>query len=273
MYFHKGFYRAIQSCIDDIHSNLIDRFGTENTIYITGHSLGGALAAILHSLWNQTNKIPYPFQKPHLDACACYTFGMPRYGNTLVVSELANPFHIYNESDIVPTVPPISFGFDGSLEGYGITITRKLEGGIKKIDQAEVKEGKVKGSHLLQYIYKIVTWKGIKAHDMELYIDAIKLICKQQVVEHKEEQEEPIHQLITELKRITDWLSVFDISEQLKTKDQYEDWLRELEILGSVLLNKLGYRESRQRGKEVWERERLPQVKRTNSPRQTTPLV
>ncbi|NER48133.1 MAG: hypothetical protein F6J92_15825 [Symploca sp. SIO1A3] len=90
---------------------------------------------------------------------------------------------------------------------------------------------------------------------MERYIDAIKLICKQRAKEQKEEQEETIHKLINDLKRITDLLSVLDISEQLKTKEQHEDWLRELENLVSVLLNKLGYRykRSRQDG-EVWER-------------------
>jgi len=149
IYFHKGFHRATASCMHEIHSEIMKRFGKGNTIYVTGHSLGGALAAILHALANRDpvtyRHIGQTTSYEYLSTHSCYTFGMPRYGNFHAVEHFASPFHIYNQSDIVPTVPPKFFGFDDSLIEYCLT----SEG---KVDVANIKY-----SSFSQFIFRLAT--------------------------------------------------------------------------------------------------------------------
>lgn len=52
---------------------------------------------------------------------ACYTFGMPRYGNRYAVTQLEHPFHVYNEKDFVPTMPPRFLGFHDCPDEYCLT--------------------------------------------------------------------------------------------------------------------------------------------------------
>ena len=54
IHFHKGFHRAAASCMYEIQAEILKRYADEDelTPYITGHSLGGALAAITHAVWN-----------------------------------------------------------------------------------------------------------------------------------------------------------------------------------------------------------------------------
>ncbi len=75
-------------------------------IYITGHSLGGALA-ILAALEFQYQKMPI---------AGVYTFGQPRVGNWIfrniynaALRDLT--FHIINADDPVPLLPPLLSGY------------------------------------------------------------------------------------------------------------------------------------------------------------------
>lgn len=168
IYFHKGFHRAAASCMHEIRSQILNRFGKNNTIYITGHSLGGALAAILHALWSRDHMRYCHIRHCPMHKClathSCYTFGMPRYGSFHAVEHFANPFHIYNQSDIVPTVPPKFIGFDDSLIEYCLTSEGKIDG------------ANIKGSSFSQFIFRLATLKGIREHDMELYMSRIKIV-------------------------------------------------------------------------------------------------
>ena len=70
-----------------------DENGEPLPLFITGHSLGGALALLATKL-----------VAPDVNG-ACYTFGAPRVGN--YVRFLKTPvYRIVNSSDIVPRVPP-----------------------------------------------------------------------------------------------------------------------------------------------------------------------
>lgn len=166
IYFHKGFHRAAASCMYEIHSEILKRFGKDITVYVTGHSLGGALAAILHALWSRgyeyCHHIGYITPDQYLTTHSCYTFGMPRYGNFHAVKHFASPFHIYNQSDIVPTVPPKFLGFDDVLIEYCLTKDGKVDG------------SNLKGSSFSQFIFRLATLKGIREHDMETYMDRTK---------------------------------------------------------------------------------------------------
>lgn len=72
-------------------------------IYITGHSLGGALAQIATAVFGSDQ------------IAACYTFGSPRVGNSYFDLWVKPPsYRVMNYADIVPTVPfPIIYRHSG----------------------------------------------------------------------------------------------------------------------------------------------------------------
>ena len=72
-----------------------DDEGNPLSLFITGHSLGGALALLATKL-----------VAPDVNG-ACYTFGAPRVGNYEYFRFIKTPvYRIVNSSDIVPRVPP-----------------------------------------------------------------------------------------------------------------------------------------------------------------------
>ena len=90
---HKGFHDAYKS----VEKSIADRLeGTEDLpLYITGHSLGGALAVV--ATWYQSSQ----------RLAACYTFGAPRVGNDQLQGRFKTPiYRIVNAADPVPFVPP-----------------------------------------------------------------------------------------------------------------------------------------------------------------------
>ena len=67
----------------------------EIPVYITGHSLGGALAILATRLLASDSQ------------GACYTFGGPRVGTAQVDDQIKTPiYRVVNAADIVPRVPP-----------------------------------------------------------------------------------------------------------------------------------------------------------------------
>jgi triacylglycerol lipase len=106
---HEGFYQAfakldegtlgIKEKIDRIKQSTSGRI----PIYITGHSLGGALAQIAAAVLGNDQ------------LAACYTFGSPRVGNIYFDLWVKVPsYRVMNYADIVPQVPlPIVFRHSG----------------------------------------------------------------------------------------------------------------------------------------------------------------
>jgi hypothetical protein len=106
---HKGFYTSYDSVRNDTMSllnNLIYKYNNPY-IYLTGHSLGGALATIACAeLLNLNYNIK-----------SLYTFGSPRVGNKeffTMFSEFNNldSIRITHYADIVPHLPLYSWGFN-----------------------------------------------------------------------------------------------------------------------------------------------------------------
>ena len=109
---HKGFHDAYRSVHDDI-SNRLE--GHEDLpLYITGHSLGGALAVV--ATWFQSSQ----------RLAACYTFGAPRVGDQGLIDCFKTPiYRIVNGPDPVTLVPPSGFGHDifkGIIRVLGIVL-------------------------------------------------------------------------------------------------------------------------------------------------------
>ena len=90
---HRGFNQAFLSVRARI-DELLD--GDEDLpLYITGHSLGGALATL--ATWYLKGD----------SLAACYTFGAPRVGDTGLMDRFRTPiYRIVNGVDPVPFVPP-----------------------------------------------------------------------------------------------------------------------------------------------------------------------
>lgn len=109
---HSGFYSALRKVWgvtlpngEVLPKRLVNR-GTK-TIWITGHSLGGALAELCAAQAMFVGRIPVQ---------GVYTFGQPRVGNkdfaTAVNEKLGSGvYRFVNDRDIVPRVPLFTMGF------------------------------------------------------------------------------------------------------------------------------------------------------------------
>ena len=92
---HTGFYEAFKAVEPKIQKNLKTPELKGFPLYITGHSLGGALAVVAtYCLSNDS-------------VGACYTFGGPRVGNLLFGQSIKTPvYRVINAADLVPRLPP-----------------------------------------------------------------------------------------------------------------------------------------------------------------------
>ena len=94
-YMHEGFHEAYKSAEREIADRLETEAVKNLPLYITGHSLGGALAIV--ATWYRSSK----------QLAACYTFGAPRVGDAGLLGWYKTPiYRIVNAADPVPFVPP-----------------------------------------------------------------------------------------------------------------------------------------------------------------------
>lgn len=102
---HKGFDRALDSVWSHITGTLVRIQQNAQSLWITGHSLGGALAALAAARF--CLDIDQEIYKP---INGLYTFRQPRIGDRAFVKALDNEilpryFRFVNDNDIVPRVP------------------------------------------------------------------------------------------------------------------------------------------------------------------------
>lgn len=96
---HAGFYDYLDALWTPLYKHINARVRKNKNLYITGHSLGGALAILAGSRLQSRVK-------------AVYTYGAPRVGNRKWLKNLLFDHHRFvNNNDIVPRVPPILIGF------------------------------------------------------------------------------------------------------------------------------------------------------------------
>jgi hypothetical protein len=103
-YFHAGFLREAQELAGAVQQRLLDRYAKklanpDCAIYLAGHSLGGAVAAILNQM-----QLAAPINE-------CYTFGTPRISKSNHFASLSQPFATRRDLDIVPHCPPSAFNY------------------------------------------------------------------------------------------------------------------------------------------------------------------
>ena len=88
---HCGFLEVFSRCKTEIEAAVDESVPSTLRLYITGHSLGGALAQIAAAALNRDN------------LAACYTFGSPRVGTAGFDEQVKCPhYRVINNWDLVP---------------------------------------------------------------------------------------------------------------------------------------------------------------------------
>lgn len=91
---HCGFLEVFNRCKTEIEAAVNESVPSTLGLYITGHSLGGALAQIASAALNRDN------------LAACYTFGTPRVGTAGFDEQIKCPhYRVVNNWDLVPGLP------------------------------------------------------------------------------------------------------------------------------------------------------------------------
>ncbi|MFA6151031.1 MAG: lipase family protein [Chitinophagaceae bacterium] len=119
--YHRGFYNATLETLPKLQEKLDKLNGHFRSIYITGHSLGGGIAAILNSIMgdNSEFRIKNTSTLKNFISHSCYTFGMPKYGNIHAIN-FRSPYHIHHLNDFITKVPPSFFGYRRSNFEYSL---------------------------------------------------------------------------------------------------------------------------------------------------------
>lgn len=100
---HAGFLDAYNKVASEIVKSLEDKNHDKWPLYITGHSLGGALATVATQELDIVKGIGDQI-------AACYTFGSPRVGNKKYERALKVPvYRIVHSTDIVTLVPNLGY--------------------------------------------------------------------------------------------------------------------------------------------------------------------
>ena len=134
---HKGFLDALEYVWPQVASGLQELEAAGIPVWITGHSLGAALATLAAA-----RRTP----------AALFTFGSPRVGDSgfqELVSSLNN-HRTVNCADIVTTVPPGSFGYQHVGDLYFLTETAPL---IKNPSKSTMRSAKTKA--ILRYASRL----------------------------------------------------------------------------------------------------------------------
>ena len=101
-------YRRAAAVAEQVKAAISASALANNKIFVTGHSLGGALAAL------SAQQIA---ANPATAVAAVYTFGMPRPGSADFADNQYNPalgahtYRLVQGEDLVPTVAPTELGF------------------------------------------------------------------------------------------------------------------------------------------------------------------
>lgn len=100
---HAGFRVAYDSVAKDVEKAVLSL--KDLPLYITGHSLGAALATVATQRMEHNPRIREMI-------AACYTFGSPRVGNSHYDMEFKSPiYRVVNTTDIVTIIPLLAMGY------------------------------------------------------------------------------------------------------------------------------------------------------------------
>ena len=156
---HKGFKKAYDRIGAQLLADVNSHVPKDKGLYLTGHSLGGALAQIASTQLERDN------------LAACYTFGAPRVGDLSFDRLVVCPhYRFVNGWDLVTTLPPPLFspyrhtGDPRLLTASGKPIMRRDRSPFVKIFHTIV--------GIVSFIFG--NPRLLEDHRMEAYIDKIK---------------------------------------------------------------------------------------------------
>lgn len=163
--FHEGFYLAAAEASSELNALLRRRRAPR--VYMAGHSLGGAIAAIYHA---------HARFLPDVRVHECFTYGMPRYGNQRAVQSRPIPHHFHFQRDVdrVPGFPPKP-SFADVLPNYQI-----LVGGSRRGRRCEHAGAPV--SRALPG--RIARWARTSGHFVEHHVAALQCLAQQCATHH-----------------------------------------------------------------------------------------
>ena len=163
---HTGFFRAYRPIRKRLFDKVVALIAEKSRpVYITGHSLGGALAVMA------TAELANHDEAAVRDSlAACYTFGCPKAGDSSFDQFVKVPlYRITNGVDLVPAVPPVFTGYKhaGDTRYFGAV-------GISPIRRAPNIAYKVwfTWAGLLQLL-RTRTLTNITDHAMNRYIEKL----------------------------------------------------------------------------------------------------
>ena len=169
---HKGFKDAFDDIRDEIVDTLRNSLGQDLPLYITGHSLGAALATVA------TQELEEEFNDL---IAACYTFGSPRVGDGRYEKSIKAPFYrIVNTTDIVTLVP----FFFGSFIHVGDPryLSRRKVDNVYQIYRGIPTVRRIIESTIetIAPIFRLHNpfWPWVAAHNMDFYIEKLESYAK-----------------------------------------------------------------------------------------------
>lgn len=184
---HTGFHNAYQPIRDLLFDKVAELLRAKRRpVYITGHSLGGALA-----LMATAELANHDDAEVRDSIAACYTFGCPKAGDKSFDQYVKAPlYRITNGVDLVPAVPPILTGYKhvGDTRYFGkigIAPLRRPPNIPRKLWRTFL--------GLLQF-YRTRQLIGIADHAMTVYIsklDAWARMVKEQSYARRERTADP----------------------------------------------------------------------------------
>ena len=154
---HAGFQGEINKVWDDLISTILDI--QDRNIYITGHSLGGAMATICAKR----------FQEQKIEPQSLYTYGSPRVGDKRWVKTLQVPhYRFQNNNDVVCKVPLWLMGY----RHHGMNIYIGYNGMIVKMNMWRRFLDSMRGR--LKAWSKLQLFDGVYDHDITTYAKRVK---------------------------------------------------------------------------------------------------
>ena len=154
---HAGFQGEINKVWDDLNFTIADI--QDRKIYITGHSLGGAMATICAKR----------FQEEGLEKLCLYTYGSPRVGDKRWVSTLQVPhYRFQNNNDVVCKVPFWMMGY----RHHGTNVYMNYKGKVVKYRWWRRIIDNLRGR--LRALFKFQLFDGIYDHNISTYASRLK---------------------------------------------------------------------------------------------------
>ena len=180
---HTGFFQAYWPVRDKLFASVLRLLEHKpRPVYLTGHSLGGALAAMA------TAELANHQEARVRDSiAACYTFGCPRAGDSSFDQYVKVPlYRVTNGIDLVPAVPPFFLGYRhvGDTRHFGVVgnpPSRWSPNIFQKIWRTFLGLLAVVWTH---------TFRNIADHDIQVYLDKLSAWAEQNIKDTRERRAE-----------------------------------------------------------------------------------